>query len=91
MVEFFGYLFLLRRTSPSSASLYIGSSGLGLHQDSLFVRCQILHLDCEISKQGNVMQSVLFVPVQNVLLLEFIRIFSNILAARESVTLLDML
>jgi hypothetical protein len=37
------------------------------------------------------MQSVLFVPVQNVLLLEFIRIFSNILAARESVTLLDML
>ena len=77
--------------SPSSASLYIGSGGLGLHQDSLFVRCQILHLDCEISKQGNAMQSVLFVPVQNVLLLEFIRIFSNILAARESVTLLDML
>jgi hypothetical protein len=86
-----GFRYLLRFLGPSrlSASLDVDSWS-SRNQSGFFVFLQVLHLDCQIREQGNAVVPVLFLPLRNVVVLEHVRIFSDVLAPQEGVTLLDV-
>jgi hypothetical protein len=68
----------------SSASLDV-NSWFSRNQSSFFVVLQVLHLDCQVRKEGYAVPPVLFLPLRYVVVLEHVRILSDVLAAlRES-------
>jgi hypothetical protein len=85
----FRYLLRFLGPSGSSSSLYV-NSWFSRYQSSFFVVLQVLHLDCQICKQGYAVISVLFLPLRYVVVFEHVRILSDVLAPLKGVALLDV-
>ena len=80
-------------------SVFLGLPGLlpvlidgwfSLNQSSFLVLLQVLHLNCQVSKERYSVPPVLFLPLRDMLVLEHVGILPDVLAALEGVALLDV-